>query len=300
MKNIGSTFYVTLEPCHHHGRTPPCDKELVRRGAARVVVAVVDPDYRVNGEGNKYLQDNGITLTVGVCNDQAQDSLRSYLHHRKTHKPLVILKIAMSLDGSIACEDGSSKWITGPAARKHAHDLRARSQAILVGSGTALIDNPNLTVRDAPVITTPLRVVLDSLGRVLTGNLMDTSQSPTLIYTSDKAPQTSLETWKKAGVEYKIIRHDERGLILEDILADLGTRGILQLLVEGGGKLQSNFIIQDLVDSLVIYRGSCMIGNNGKPWARGDFASTMEKVKFWKLHNLTQLENDVYAEYTKQ
>jgi len=294
----GCTCYATLEPCHHFGRTPPCDQELVRRSISRVVVAVADPDHRVNTSGLQHLRENGIQVTVGTCSDKASDSLKAYLHHRKTGLPFVVVKSAMSLDGRIACSDGTSKWITGEVARNHVHKLRAQSQAILVGSGTCLSDNPMLTARGVDVQVKPLRVILDSRGRVAQGHVLDTSQAPTLIFYSE-APQESLDIWKKSGVESLKVNRNKKGLDLSQILRELGKRGIIQLLIEGGSHVQSSFVLEGLADYLVFYYGATLIGSEGKSWAQANFAPTISDTKRWKLRNVTQLSDDVCMEYSK-
>src|SRR6476646_8103627 len=155
----GSTLVVTLEPCAHHGRTPPCTDAIIDAGVARVVVGIEDPDPRVSGRGIARLREAGIDVEVGVCADEVRAQLAPYLKHRRTGRPWVVLKLAASIDGRTAAPDGSSKWITGEAARADAHRLRAESDAVIVGAGTVRADDPSLTVRDAEG-SDPLRVVL--------------------------------------------------------------------------------------------------------------------------------------------
>ena len=155
----GATMYVTLEPCNHVGRTPPCTDALIAAGVSRVVVAVQDPDVRVAGSGIARLRDAGLHVDVGVGADDVNEQLAPYLHHRRTGRPFVVLKLAMTIDGYIAAKSGAGGWITGPAARRRVHELRAASDAILVGAGTVRADDPQLTVRDAPG-TSPRRIVL--------------------------------------------------------------------------------------------------------------------------------------------
>jgi len=301
-KLAGSTVYVTLEPCHHYGRTPPCDKLLVESGVGRVVVGVLDPDTRVSGEGVKFLREHNIEVVHGVCEDKIRDSLAAYLHQRSTKRPYVVVKSALSLDSKVACQDGTSQWITGEAARAHGHLLRARSQAILVGSRTALVDKPMLTVRGIPdLVHKPLRVVVDSKGVVLDGPLLDISLAPTLIFYTSKAPATSVETWTKAGVESVCVSEDKTGRVdLSQVLDELGKRGILQLLIEGGGEIQSEFLKNNFVEELGLFYGACILGNNAKPWINTNIFSTISDVQFWKLVGVQQIENDVYALYRKK
>jgi len=172
--------------CYNVVGTPPCDRLLVELGVSRVVVGCLDPDVRVAGLGANCLRSAGVAVEAGILEEEVRFSLRSYLHHRSTGRPHVLLKAARTIDGSVCCVDGTSQWITGPASRAHAHRERACSQAILIGSGTALADDPQLNVRglaDMAAVQQPLRVVLDSRGRVTSGHLMDTTTSPTLIVT---------------------------------------------------------------------------------------------------------------------
>jgi diaminohydroxyphosphoribosylaminopyrimidine deaminase/5-amino-6-(5-phosphoribosylamino)uracil reductase len=303
----GSTAYVTLEPCHHYGRTPPCDLKLIEHKLKRVVVAFTDPDVRVRGQGLHTLREAGIEVSIGVCEQEARKSFAPYIHHRVTGKPFVVVKAATSLDGRIACGDGTSQWITGEAARQDAHRLRGTSQAIIVGSATALKDQPRLNIRGVAGAEglKPLRVVLDSSGKVTSGPLMDTSIGPTLIFTTKRVSERSLALWKEAGVESVVVKeannNEGGGVDLEEVLAVLGKRGILQVLVEGGGKLQSSFLAKDLVDRVVLYYGACLLGGSGLTWTQGPatLAETISKVKFWKLDNVRQLDNDVCLEYSK-
>jgi len=240
-------------------------------------------------------------VTVGTCAEEISKSLKTYLHHRKFGIPYVVAKIAMSLDGKITYSDNGTgdtrQWITGEKARKHVHVRRSESQAILVGSGTCLADNPLLTVRGVSGIEKqPLRVILDGHGIVITGNVLDQSQAPTLIFTSEDCPKESLNIWTSKGVEFQIVpKNGDVGLNLKSILEILGKRGILQVFCEGGGKLQSQIIQENSVDSLLLYYGNVLIGSGGLSWAQ-NFNNNQSR---WKLHHVTQFEEDVCMEYEK-
>ena len=203
----GATAYVTLEPCAHQGRTPPCAPALVEAGVARVVVAVRDPDENVAGRGIEILRAAGITVDVGVGAAAAAHSLAPYLHHRRTGRPLCLLKTAMSVDGRTAAADGTSQWITGPEARADAHRLRAESGAVVVGAGTALVDRPTLTFRNLEfeeglTPQQPLRVLVDAAGRVpATGPLFDRTLAPILVITTSASDQAVRKAWAEAGAE---------------------------------------------------------------------------------------------------
>ena len=217
----GGTLYVTLEPCAHHGRTPPCADAVVASGVARVVVAVGDPDTRVAGEGLTRIRSAGIEVEVGVGSVETAQQNRDYLHHRRTGLPWVVLKLAVSVDGLASADDGTSRWITGESARADVHRLRAEADAVMVGSGTFLADDPQLTCRLEDYRgPQPLRVVMDRRGRV-----------------------DERDGWLAL-----------RGT-LKEALEDLGRRGVVRLLVEGGPTLAAAFTADGVVDQYVSYIG---------------------------------------------
>jgi diaminohydroxyphosphoribosylaminopyrimidine deaminase/5-amino-6-(5-phosphoribosylamino)uracil reductase len=199
----GATCYVTLEPCAHHGRTPPCADALVEAGVARVVAAVADPDPRVAGSGFARLRAAGVEVEVGTLAGAAEEQNAAFLTHRRLGRPRITLKAAASLDGKVAAADGTSQWITGPQARGDAHRLRAEADAIAVGAGTALADDPRLTVRlaQAPPARRPLRVLVDAAGRVGAGGHLFDGEAPTLVATTTAAPATARAAWEAAGAE---------------------------------------------------------------------------------------------------
>jgi diaminohydroxyphosphoribosylaminopyrimidine deaminase/5-amino-6-(5-phosphoribosylamino)uracil reductase len=254
----GATVFTTLEPCSHHGRTGPCTEALISAGVSRVVSAITDPDQLVGGQGFAALRSAGITVDIGLCADLVTEQLRPYLHHRITGRPFVILKIASTLDGRTAAVDGSSQWITGEAARTAAHQLRAESDAIVVGSGTVRRDNPTLTTRlvDGP---SPRRVVLG------------------------KAPE-------QANV-HPCLEWDKS---LCELLDSLGNEGVLQLMVEGGATVASSFHQQNLVDRYVLYVAPAFMGgNDGAPLFNGGSAPSMQQLWRGTLRNVRQLGSDI-------
>lgn len=296
-KAKGSTVYVTLEPCSHVGRTPPCVNAVIEAGVKKVVIPFLDPDPRVNGNGKKILEDAGIEVVVGVESERAQQLLGPYLFHRKTGLPYTVLKAATSLDGRLAARDGSSKWITGEAARRDVHELRADSQAILVGTGTAIKDRPLLTVRGVELQKMPLRVVLDAKGVIPTDSfLFDTQIAPTLVFT---ASEHRTKEWEELGIEWELVDLREGKLDLEQVLYSLGQRGILQLLVEGGSRLHAEFFAHGFVNRFVLYVGSCILGSGGKPLF--DFAGppTIDTAERLKLVGVKQFDQDVRLDYEK-
>lgn len=235
----GATVYVTLEPCSHHGRTPPCAQALVAAGVSRVVVAMLDPDPRVRGQGVRLLRERGVRVDMGVGADGAAELNRAYLQHRLTGRPLVSAKFACTLDGRIATRTGESRWITGELARRHAHRLRHEHDAVLVGVGTVLADDPQLTAR-FPGARQPLKVVLDHGGRTPDTARVRMGPAPLLIDTGEDLP---------------------------GLLARLAQRGVLSLLVEGGARVLGSFFDARLVDRVYAYLNPSVIGGEGAPAA---------------------------------
>lgn len=288
----GATAYVNLEPCCHYGRTPPCVNALVKAGIRKVVIALLDPDPRVSGKGVEGLRQAGIEVTVGVGMEEAAKSLAPYLHQRKLGRPFVVLKAAVSLDGKTAAVDGSSQWITGETARTDVKLLRAQSQAILVGAGTALADRPRLTVRGVEIRKQPLRVLLDSQGKVpAEGPLADITLAPTLVFTNSK---TAKEKWEQCGAEVM------PPLSLKEMLEELGKRGVLQALVEGGSHLHTSFVQEGLANRFILYMGNCLLGPKGMPLLSGMEVSSIGEAPRWTLDGVQRFENDVRLDYRKE
>ncbi len=297
---IGATAYITLEPCCHHGKTPPCANALIESGIARVVIALQDPDPKVNGKGVQLLKEAGISVEVGVLATAAESSLKAYLHHRKTGKAFCIAKAAMSVDGRTAASDGSSQWISPPAARTDAHRLRAESQAILIGSNTALKDQPLLTVREGPqILKQPLRVVLDTNGKVeLDNSLCNTDFAPTLIITSKNCPESVIEGWKACGVEVEILPLIKDAFKPEDILSLLGEKNILQVLVEGGSTVLGSFMNAQSIDRLVLYVGQRILGDKGYPLFKNLQIGSIDEAPVLKLIHTQIFDGCVRLEYS--
>ena len=292
----GATCYVTLEPCAHHGRTPPCADALVAAGVARVVAAVSDPDPRVDGAGLARLRAAGVAVSVGAGAEAAATQNAAYLTHRRLGRPRVTLKAAASLDGKVAAPDGTSKWITGPAARADAHRLRAEADAVMVGAGTALADDPRLTVR-LPGWTgrQPLRVLVDAAGRVgAGGHLFD--GDATLVATTPAAPAAAVEAWKAAGAEVLECdpAPDGSGVDLHHLTRALGERGVLELMVEGGPRLQASLWAAGLADRLVWYLAPLAIGGQAAPGLLGGSgAATLAGARRLRLASADRLGDDL-------
>lgn len=295
----GATAFVTLEPCNHQGNTPPCTEALVAAGVARVVVALEDPDPRVGGSGIERLRSAGIEVVSGVGAEDAARSLAPYLHQRATGRAFALLKTAMSLDGRTAAADGTSQWITGEAARADAHRLRAESQAIVVGPGTARADLPHLTVRghDGLIEHQPLRVLLDARGRVpATGPLFDVSLAPTLVVTTDQAPPAATDAWRAAGAKVEVVGvgPQGRGVDLVALLTVLATSyGVLQAMIEGGGLLHGAFVDEELADRLVAYVAPVLLGERGLPVVGFPGPDTLADATRWTVSDVARLGADV-------
>ncbi|MEI8366158.1 MAG: bifunctional diaminohydroxyphosphoribosylaminopyrimidine deaminase/5-amino-6-(5-phosphoribosylamino)uracil reductase RibD [Parachlamydiaceae bacterium] len=297
-KAKGATVYVTLEPCAHFGRTPPCSEALIKAQVARIFIGLEDPDPNVCGQGIKQLRKAGIEVITGVAAHQIAESLRPYLHHRKTGRPYCVGKAAVSLDGRLAAADGTSQWISSPEARRETHILRAESQAIIIGSGTARADHPQLTVRDVlqTPINPPLRVVLDSTGIVPPeGPLFDTKTTPTLLVTTQECPQQVKERWRQFGVEVLVVAKskDGVGIDLEELLKHLGKRGVLQALVEGGSTIFGSFFRSKLLHAFHLDVGACLLGNQGIPLVKIDKISTLSEAIKLKLNGVKILGDTV-------
>ena len=292
----GATVYVSLEPCAHHGKTAPCAEALVAAGVARVVVALEDPDPRVAGRGLDLLRQAGIAVTVGVARGQAERLNAGFLKRIIKGQPLVVLKLATSLDGRIATHSGHSQWITGELARRRAHLLRSRADAILVGSGTAVSDNPRLNVR-LPGLTgrRPLRVVVDGRLRLpLTHDLVArAAEVPTLLVTHDGNEAARLRAYQDAGVEVVQVATDADGHVsLDATLSLLGERGITRLLVEGGGHLAASLLRGGLIDRLAWFQAPLVIGGDGVAAVSGFGVDRLDEAPRFVQAAMAQLGRD--------
>jgi diaminohydroxyphosphoribosylaminopyrimidine deaminase/5-amino-6-(5-phosphoribosylamino)uracil reductase len=259
----GATAFVTLEPCAHHGQTPPCAQALIDARVNRVVGAVEDPDPRVSGRGFAMLRDAGIAVTTGQLAKEAERLNAGFFLRERKKRPLVTLKIAQSLDGKTAASSGESKWITGEEARRFGHVLRARHDAILVGIGTALADDPELTCR-VPGLEhrSPTRVVLDTRLRLGENSKLARSAKriPTIVYSvGNAAPALSA-----CGIDVVAVSRDARGRPdIGAVLTDLARRGVTRLLVEGGAGVHAAFLDRGFADRLEIFRSPMLLGDAG-------------------------------------
>jgi diaminohydroxyphosphoribosylaminopyrimidine deaminase/5-amino-6-(5-phosphoribosylamino)uracil reductase len=297
-KAAGASLYVTLEPCNHHGRTPPCTDAIIAAKVARVVIGCLDPNPHVEGGGAERLRAAGIEVVVGVREEKAQAWIAPWAKHITVGLPYVSLKLALSLDGRIATRTGESKWVTGPDARAKVHLLRAKSDGIAVGIGTALADDPRLTVRDAPG-DSPLRIVFDTKLRLPTGSrLVQTAREiPTLVLCGIDAPADAEETLASFGVEcLRSPLSAEGRLDVLSALRSLAQRGIVSLMVEGGAELAGSFLAGRFADELHVFVAPILLGPRGRAgavdWAGPDTPQQAPRIATpaWEL-----VGNDAYV-----
>jgi diaminohydroxyphosphoribosylaminopyrimidine deaminase/5-amino-6-(5-phosphoribosylamino)uracil reductase len=263
----GGTLYTTLEPCSHTGNTPPCTDAIIAAGVSKVVVGLIDPDRNVDGKGIAALRSAGIEVSTGIKKEEIEEQLVPYLHHRRTGRPYVVVKVAATLDGRIAAPDGTSQWITSPLTRAEGHRLRAYSDAVCVGAGTVREDNPRLTVRDwSPAfggedLSNPLRVVLGEIP-----------------------PNALIHPCIKMEGD------------IEGILIELGKRGILQLLVEGGANTIHRFHKARMVNRYEIFLAPAFTGGNDSfPMFSGLGITTVKDLWRGEITNLSQIGDDIHV-----
>jgi diaminohydroxyphosphoribosylaminopyrimidine deaminase / 5-amino-6-(5-phosphoribosylamino)uracil reductase len=262
----GATAYVTLEPCCHVGKTPPCSDALIAAKVARVVIAMRDPFPRVDGGGIKQLRDAGIRVDLDVCHESANELNAPYLKRLRTRRPWVIAKWAMSIDGRIATSTGDSQWITGDLSRGEVHRLRGRVDAIIVGAGTVSADNPTLTARPAGPRTATRIVLAGKHLPPLDSNLMTTlSAAPLMLVIDQDASSEAVERLKALGVECFLASGTSRSEIAKAVLVELGRRDMTNVLVEGGGEVLAAFSELDELDEIHAYIAPKLIGGRTAP-----------------------------------
>ncbi|MFC4625332.1 bifunctional diaminohydroxyphosphoribosylaminopyrimidine deaminase/5-amino-6-(5-phosphoribosylamino)uracil reductase RibD [Daeguia caeni] len=295
----GATAYVTLEPCAHHGKTPPCAEALVRAGVARVVVATTDPDERVSGKGFAILHAAGIEVVTNVLSTEAADDLAGYLMRSSRKRPEVTLKLALSTNGMIGLQGEGQVAISGVVSRAQAHIMRAQSDVILIGIGTALADDPLLTCR-LPGLEqrSPIRLVLDDHLRLpLTSRLVrSAAEIPVWIACREDAPETRREALINAGCRVLANESFEGRISLPELMDDLAAQGIASVLVEGGARIAESFLDDDLVDRLAIFQSPNEIDAARGIAVRG--LSTHISEKYKKLRQ-SHYGDDCYIEYVR-
>lgn len=263
----GATAYVTLEPCAHHGHTPPCAEALIAARVARVVTALTDPDPRVSGKGHAMLRAAGISVTEGVCQPEATHLNAGFLKRVTQGLPFVTLKLAASLDGRTATATGESRWITGPEARRKVHAMRLNHDAVMVGSGTALADDPDLTVRDMGAVRQPVRIVLDRMLRHSPDSRLGRTarETPVWLLHGPNALDAAKAAWQTAGAALIETPESNGHLDLKAALQTLAAKGLTRILSEGGATVAAALVKAGLVDELAMFTGGVLIGMEGHP-----------------------------------
>lgn len=297
----GATAYVTLEPCCHHGKTPPCADALIDAGIRRVVVATEDPFPRVAGGGLKKLRDQGIDVTVGMLEKQAKQLLAPYLKLTCTAQPWVIAKWAMTIDGRIATRTGSSQWITGDAARKEVHTLRGRVDAIAVGMGTVIADDPMLTARPAGP-RTARRIVFTGQRLPCLGSKLITSanETPVLLVTGPSASQRDLDALRQAGAQILACDSDEPTERVTQTLSSLGQAQVTNMMLEGGGGLLGSFFDAGAIDECHVYLGAKAFGGStATSPIGGQGIATVAEALALELASIDRFDDDVRLIYRR-
>ena len=300
----GATAYVSLEPCNHHGETPPCTDALIAAGVARVVAATEDPDPRVAGSGLQKLSDAGIDVVCGVCRPAAEDLNAGFLMRVRHGRPIVCLKTATTLDGRIATHTGESQWITGPEARARTHLMRGRYDAVMVGVGTAVADDPELTCRlPGGTARQPVRIVVDSRLRLpLTGKLVaGAGEVPTWIVTRDDADTRRADALRDLGVDLVQLPAAANGYPdPEDMLEALGARGVTRLLVEGGATLSAVLLRASLVDRIAWFRSGGIMGGDGIPAVEGYGIDSLKAMARFERRGTKRVGADLLETFSRR
>ncbi|MDD2865112.1 MAG: bifunctional diaminohydroxyphosphoribosylaminopyrimidine deaminase/5-amino-6-(5-phosphoribosylamino)uracil reductase RibD [Methylococcales bacterium] len=288
----GATAYVTLEPCSHHGRTPPCCDALIQAGIKRLVIAMMDPNPLVAGRGLARCKDAGIEVVCDILREDAEKLNRGFISRMTKNRPFVQSKIAMSLDGQTALANGESQWITSPQARADVHSFRAQSGAVLTGIGTVLADNPSLNARVPFDCVQPIRVVLDSTLQMPLNSKMTTLNGRTLILTCSKNEQKQ-DALKQVGFEVYVLPELNGRLDLNAVMTFLAGQEINNLFVEAGATLNAALLEAGLVDEWLIYMASCVLGDKSRgAFALPQFQSMTEK-KSLRWSDIRQIGADL-------
>ncbi|MEY3386350.1 MAG: riboflavin biosynthesis protein RibD [Bacteroidota bacterium] len=290
----GATMYVNLEPCAHYGKQPPCVDAIIRSGVQRVVVAMTDPNPAVSGRGVRLLQEAGIEVVLDVMRDEAEYLNRRFVHWMRTKLPHVTLKIATSLDSRAQMPADQGRYITSAESRFHVHKLRSCVDAVMIGIGTALYDNPELTVRLCPG-RNPVRVVVDSMCRLPTSTKLVTTarETPTIVLCSDRSDRDAREELRDNGVDVIVLPTGEGTIIAtRDLLAALAEKNISSVLAEGGPYVAARLLRDDYVEELHFHAAPLMIGS-GPTWVLDT------PMRRWALRKLLQVGSDVHVQYVR-
>lgn len=297
----GATAYVTLEPCAHHGQTPPCAEALAAAGLARVVTAIGDPDPRVAGRGHAILRAAGVEVAEGVMAAEAQLLQKGFLSRVLKGRPMVTLKLAQSLDGRIATAAGESRWITGLAARTRVHAMRAAHDAVMVGAGTARADDPMLTVRGLGVAHQPVRVVAARSLDLDVGGALGRSarEVPLWLVHGPSAPAPDRAEWTRAGA--RLFKVTEKGSRLDPraILAALGDAGLTRVLVEGGGQFAAALLRAGVVDEIALFTAGLALGGDGWPALAPLGLDALAGAPRFRLMRVDRIGDDTLSHWTR-
>ncbi len=298
--SVGATLYVSLEPCCHFGRTPPCVEQILQAGVRRVVAACEDPNPAVSGKGIAALRAAGLSVDVGVLAEEAARLNEGFFTHVRTGRPFVILKVAASLDGKIATRTGDSRWISGESARRRVHQLRNEVDAVLVGIGTVLRDDPQLTTRlGIADQRDPIRVIVDNLARCpLRAKVVNrASTAPTILAVSQMAPRTKLEALQQAGMQVVVVENSPRRVSLERLVEALGKRGILSVMIEGGAEINASALREGIVDKVLVFLAPILIGGKSTPTAvGGEGIETLSQALRLREVRVERFDGDILVE----
>jgi diaminohydroxyphosphoribosylaminopyrimidine deaminase/5-amino-6-(5-phosphoribosylamino)uracil reductase len=296
----GAELFVTLEPCSHYGRTPPCVQAIIKAGVTGVVAAMEDPNPLVSGRGIKMLEEAGIQVRVGVMEERARKLNEVFIKYITTKKPFVVGKIAQSLDGKIALSSGISRWITGEPARIRAHELRSRYDAVMVGIGTVLADDPLLTCRLPGREKDPVKIVVDSTLKIPVNARLFQDSGKVIIAATQKADRQKMRVLKQLGAD--IIETESNGgdmVNLPQLFEILGTMGITGVLVEGGSRLLASLSKEELLDKLIIFVAPRLIGAEGLSSVGNLFVDELKKTPRFTIGSLEQIGEDIMLEAYK-
>lgn len=294
----GATAYVSLEPCAHHGRTPPCAEALIAAKVARVVSAMQDPDPRVAGQGHAKLRAAGIEVETDMLRSEAEDANSGFLTRITKGRPAVTLKLAMTLDGKIATKTGHSQWITGPEARAYTHLLRSNHDAIMVGSGTVLADDPDLRVRHHGLAhRSPVRVVLDTTLKTPPGSKLVQSAGETPVWLCHADTIVPDPVWGGTAAKLLPCRIIDRTLHMENVLQALGNKGITRLFCEGGAAVAASLLRAGAADRLIVMTAGTVIGSDGLSGLGSLGIASLADAPRFGLHDMRRFGQDVVTDW---
>ncbi len=298
----GSTAYVSLEPCSHHGKTPPCAEALIKAEIARLVTPILDPHPDVSGGGLAMLRQAGITVDTGILAEEAEAEHAGFLMRVRAGRPRVTLKLAASFDGRIATASGHSQWITGPQARRMVHNMRASHDAVMVGAGTVRADDPSLTVRDLGISRQPVRIAVSRrLDLPLMSQLARTAKEvPLWLCHGPDADAALKEAWTGVGADLLPCQLSGQQLRLGSVLSELGQRGLTSIFCEGGGALAASLLAEELVDELVGFSAGFAIGAEGLPGIGALGLDRLDKARRFCLVETRQVGGDIMHRWVAQ